>query len=244
MVYDVEFADGAVKQYSANIIAENMYAQVDSEGRQYNILDSIIDYSKDGSAIQKGNEFIVTRRGQRRRRKSTIGWKLLVLWKNGMEQWVPLSDLKASNPVEVAEFAKSRQIDDEPAFKWWVPYTLKKRDRIIASVNSRVRKATHKYGVEFPTSIEHAIKIDKQNGNTMWQDAVKKEMYNVSIAFQILDEGEKPPPGWSKSSGHIIFDVKMDFTRKARWVKDGHKTAQPEWSTYAGFVSRKVYVLH
>ena len=81
---------------------------------------------------------------------------------------------KASNPVEVAEFAKSKQIDDEPAFKWWVPYTLKKRDRIIASVNSRVRKATHKYGVEVPTSIEHAIKIDKQNGNTMWQDAVKK----------------------------------------------------------------------
>ena len=59
-------------------------------------------------------------------RKSTIGWKLLELWKNGMEQWIPLSDLKASNPVEVAEFAKSRRIDDEPAFKWWVPYTLKK----------------------------------------------------------------------------------------------------------------------
>ena len=72
----------------------------------------------------------------------------------------------------------------------------------------------------------------------MWQDTVKKEMYNVSIAFQILGEGEKPPPGWSKSSGHIIFDVKMDFTRKARWVKDGHKTPEPEWSTYAGFVSR------
>ena len=54
----------------------------------------------------------------------------------------------------------------------------------------------------------------------------------------LLGEGEKPPPGWSKSSGHIIFDVKMDFTRKARWVKDGHKTPEPEWSTYAGFVSR------
>jgi len=48
MLYDVEFADGAVKQYTANIIAKNMYSQVDSEGRQYNILDSIIDYSKDG----------------------------------------------------------------------------------------------------------------------------------------------------------------------------------------------------
>ena len=30
----------------------------------------------------------------------------------------------------------------------------------------------------------------------------------------------------------------MDFTRKARWVLDGHKTSDPEGSTYAGVVSR------
>ena len=37
----------------------------------------------------------------------------------------------------------------------------------------------------------------------------------------------------------MVFDVKMDFTRKARWVKDGHKTPDPEQSTYAGVVSRE-----
>ena len=31
----------------------------------------------------------------------------------------------------------------------------------------------------------------------------------------------------------------MDFTRKARWVLDGHKTPDPIGSTYAGVVSRK-----
>ncbi len=31
----------------------------------------------------------------------------------------------------------------------------------------------------------------------------------------------------------------MDFTRKARWVKDGHKTHATEHSTYAGVVSRE-----
>ena len=30
----------------------------------------------------------------------------------------------------------------------------------------------------------------------------------------------------------------MDFTRKARWVLDGHNCADPEGSTYAGVVSR------
>ena len=40
-------------------------------------------------------------------------------------------------------------------------------------------------------------------------------------------------------TGDIVWDVKMDFTRKARWVLDGHKTPDPEGSTYAGVVSRE-----
>ena len=31
----------------------------------------------------------------------------------------------------------------------------------------------------------------------------------------------------------------MDFTRKARWVKDGHRTPDPYESNYAGVVSRE-----
>ena len=37
----------------------------------------------------------------------------------------------------------------------------------------------------------------------------------------------------------MVFDVKMDFTRKARWVKDGHRTVDPDQSTFAGVVSRE-----
>ena len=35
------------------------------------------------------------------------------------------------------------------------------------------------------------------------------------------------PPGYRKFSGHVIFDVKMDFRCKAQWVQDGH-TPLPE----------------
>ena len=172
-------------------------------------------------------------------RKTTCGWKLLVLWKDGSKTWLPLKDLKESNPIEVAEFAKSRGVEKEPAFAWWVPYTLRKRDVIISAVKSRVRKATHKYRVEVPRSVKHAYEINKRNGNNLWTKAIEKEMSNVGIAFDILDEGSQAPICWSKESGHLIFDVKMDFTRKARWVLDGHKTADPAGSTYAGVVSRE-----
>jgi len=64
-------------------------------------------------------------------------------------------------------------------------------------------------------------------------------MRNLNNAFEYLELGEKAPPGWFKALGHIVFDVKMDFTRKARWVKDGHKTLESTTSSFAGVVSRE-----
>jgi len=64
-------------------------------------------------------------------------------------------------------------------------------------------------------------------------------MLNVGIAFEILSAGKKAPPRCTPATSHLVFDVKMDFTRKARWVLDGHKTANPIGSTYAGVVSRE-----
>jgi hypothetical protein len=64
-------------------------------------------------------------------------------------------------------------------------------------------------------------------------------MTEIGIASEVLDEGISAPKGWHKVTGHLIWDVKMDFTPKARWVLDGHKTANPTGSTYAGVVSRE-----
>ena len=63
-------------------------------------------------------------------------------------------------------------------------------------------------------------------------------MFNVGVAFNIMENDEASPVGHSKTTGHMTFDVKMDFTRKARWVLDGHKCSNPEGSTCAGVVSR------
>ena len=70
---------------------------------------------------------------------------------------------------------------------------------------------THKYGIEIPRDVEHAHEIDLRNGNTMWRGALKKDMYNVRVAFEILDEGAH---GWKQVTRHLVWDVKMDFTTK------------------------------
>ena len=118
--------------------------------------------------------------------------------------------------MELAEYARARGIADEPAFAWWVPHTLRKRDIILSNLSSRIRKTTHKYGIEIHRDVEHAEEVDKANGNHFWRNAIKLEMYNVGVAFEVLPEGKKAPPGWHKVTGHIVFDVKMYFTRKAR----------------------------
>jgi hypothetical protein len=240
MIYEVEFPDGQLKEYAANVIAENMLTQVDADGFSLTMMEAIIDYRKDEAlAVSKADKYLVTPQGQKRLRKTTIGWSLLVKWADGSETWIPLKDMKESHPCETAEFAKARSIADEPAFAWWVPYTLRKRDVILSKIKTRIRRTTHKYGIEIPTSVSHAMEIDRKNGTTFWRDALAKEMTELGVAVELLEDGMKAPAGWHLVTGHLVWDVKMDFTRKARWVLDGHKTADPIGSTYAGVVSRE-----
>jgi hypothetical protein len=138
MVYDIEFPDGEIKEYSANIIAQNMYAQVDANGHHHTLLDSIVDYQKLDNAVDKADQYLTTKTGRKQMRHTTEGWNLLVSWKDESQQLVPLKIIKESNPVEVAEFASARGIGVQPAFQWWVPYMLRKRDQIIAAVNLHV----------------------------------------------------------------------------------------------------------
>ena len=69
--------------------------------------------------------------------------------------------------------------------------------------------------------------------------ALAKQLYNVGVAFKILAKGQLACTGWHKVMGHLVWDVKMDFTLKARWVLDGYKTPDAEGTTYASVVSRE-----
>ena len=56
ITYDVEFPDGQVREYGANIFAENMPTQVDSEGYSLSLMDSIIDHQSDTIPTRNGRE--------------------------------------------------------------------------------------------------------------------------------------------------------------------------------------------
>ena len=111
ITYDIEFSNGQVKEYGANIIAKNMLTQVDLDGYSLSLMDSIIDHSKDPSqAIPMEDKYITTMSGQRRLQKTTKGWNLLIKWKNISKAWINLADMKEVQPVETAEYARARGI--------------------------------------------------------------------------------------------------------------------------------------
>ena len=189
------FPDNSVHHFGANIIAQNLYGQVDDSGHTQQYLESILDFKKNSDAITKDKMHIVTPSGQKRLRQSTAGWHLLVKWIDGTKEWIPLKRLKEHYPVEVADFAVSKNIDSEPAFAYWIHHVLKKRNSIISAVKARVSCTTHKYGIEVPRSVKHAQEIDKRNGNTYWMDALRLEMSTINVAFDFKTHDFIPPSG-------------------------------------------------
>jgi hypothetical protein len=240
-MHEVEYPDGHKASLAANAIAENMFAQVDDEGNRRVLFDAITDHRTDGSEIKQQDAFVHTRSGTQRRKETTRGWEILVQWKDGSTTWIALKDMKNSYPVQLAEYATQRRIAGEPAFAWWIHHVLNKRNRIISKLKAKYWVRTHKFGVKIPKSVEEAKRFDEENGDTLWMDAIRKEMKNVRPAFEVWEKDiSELPPGYQKITGHMIFDVKMgeNFRRKARFVADGHKTKTPAVTCYSSVVSR------
>ncbi len=93
---------------------------------------------------------------------------------------------------------------------------LRKRDQIISLVRRRTTrylKRTHKFGIEIPKTVKEPLALDRKTRNTLWANAIAKEMREVRIALNILPDGGSAPIGYQKIPCHMIFDVKMEDFR-------------------------------
>ena len=110
--------------------------------------------------------------------------------------------MKASNPIELAQYVAGNRLDVEPDFKWWVRDMLRVRNIITAKLKAKYWRTTHKFGIQVPKSIDKSLAIDKENGNTIWYTAIQKEMKNVRVDFEAWEEGSlEDPQAWPKVSG-------------------------------------------
>jgi len=226
-VYIASFPDGHIAEYSANVIADSIYQDINNDGLEELFFDSIIGHERDE-----------THKGDPIAKYVTKGWNICVSWKDGSTSWHPLSEIKNLYPVQLAEYAKMNKLEHETAFSWWIKPTLRHRHTFMKSTRKLYLKRSHKFGIRLPKTVEEALEIDKQTKTTFWRDAIHKEMKNNRLAFKVLEEEERVPMGYKWIKCHMIFDIKMDFTRKARYVAGGHMTDPPSSITYSSVVSR------
>jgi hypothetical protein len=164
--YEVRMQDGTMAEYTANLIAESLDAKIDPEGNVHRIFVEIIDHQSNDKAVKRDHYDGTT--------PTTKGWQLLVEWRDGTTSWLPLRELKASDPVQVAEYAYANNIIEEPAFIWWAGDVLHKRNVMISKLKSQYWRTTHKFGVQLPHSVAEALQIDTVCNNSLWEERYRK----------------------------------------------------------------------
>ena len=94
--------------------------------------------------------------------------------------------------------------------------------------------------------------IAKEVGNYYWDNALNKETSKVKVVWQRFDGVTsyqdilvliKELNGHQEISCHVIFDVRMDFQRKARFLAEGHMAEAPNSIPYSSVVSHNVFIL-
>ena len=73
--YEVTFSDGSIEIMRANVIAENLFAQVDEQGHRHQLLDEIVDHRKEKDVLEGDDAFTIDKRnGKKHLKKSYRGW--------------------------------------------------------------------------------------------------------------------------------------------------------------------------
>ena len=110
-VYNIETPDGNIHEYTANVIAQNLWNQVDDDGYNYNSLYEVIGHRRNDDAISQEAGFFETSNGIRRKVITTKGWDFNVKWESGETSYISLKDIKEHNPAEIAEYVLANKLE-------------------------------------------------------------------------------------------------------------------------------------
>jgi hypothetical protein len=164
-------------------------------------------------------------------------------WENGEITDEQLSVIAANDPVTCGIYARDYNLLEQPGCKHFnaLANWQKKLFRMInqAKLRSFHTAPRYKCGFEVPRNYQHAVKLDKPNGNTKWVDAINVEtqvMKDYQV-FKDLKVKDIIPYVYKLITVTIVFDVKHNGRHKARLVAGGHLTDVPLNSVYSGVVS-------
>ena len=77
-------------------------------------------------------------------------------------------------------------IEEETLFKLRVKYVICNIYRIITKIKVKYWITSHKFGIQVHKTVDEAYKIDHQTGTNFWGKAIKKDVANVCVTFEVL----------------------------------------------------------
>ena len=89
----------------------------------------------------------------------------------------------------------------------------------------------YKFGSQVPKSFEDALRLDKENANSGWQDAVELDKSQINYFHVFKDEGKAV----GKMSNLGLMSNMMGDTKQE--VDDGYPSKEPVHTVYSGDIS-------
>ena len=176
-------------------------------------------------------------------------YNVMVEWESGEVTYEPLTLISKEDPITCAVYAKKHDLLDTTGWKHLKRYVKTSKRLIRAVKQSRIRQvrasARYQHGFQVPKDYNDAIRLDKENSNTHWQDTMDLEITQIHEYKVFMDTAKAQfhngkvatPDGFQKIRVHFVYAVKHDGRFKTRLVADGHLTREPVESIYSRVVS-------
>eukprot|EP00957_Ditylum_brightwellii_P055153 4180021-Ditylum_brightwellii.AAC.1 len=109
--------------------------------------------------------------------------------------------------------------------------------KLSRNARNQKKKIREKFGINIPRNTKEALLLDEKNGDSNWTEAICKEMDALERlgVFQYHDARTMFywHDGWQYAPMHMIFDIKHDLCRNARFIVGGHVIDSSEQTAYS-----------
>ena len=110
-------------------------------------------------------------------------YNVMVEWESGEVTYEPLTLISKDDPITCVVYAKKHDLLDTTGWKHLKRYAKTSKRLIRAVKQSRIRQvrasARYQHGFQVPKDYNDAIRLDKENSNTHWQDAMDLELTQI-----------------------------------------------------------------
>ena len=153
-------------------------------------------------------------------------YNVMVEWESGEVTYEPLTLISEDDPITCAVYAKKHDLIDTIGWKHLERYAKTSKRLIRAVKQSRIRQvrasARYQHGFQVPKDYNDAIRLDKENINTHWQDAMDLELTQIHEYKVFKDTGKAQfhngkvvtPDGFQKMADSKQDLLQMDISPK------------------------------